>query len=256
MYDRLATENRVPYQTDKINYCGGTLHAPFGEFFTDAGWFRMKPNKGGKKADWWDASLGYKNDRLRARAGYKTVEDGFNGLSCADKFFFTVATNYKGWFAEGDYKLSDTFTINGQFKRYKAAGASSDEPGEREGADNAFDGDISTIWHTRWKKNAPGYPHYVIGDYGKTLELKGVIAIPRQEMTNGRVCRYRIELSDDAKTWRKVAEGKLPNTSDLTEIKFGKTEAARYIRFTALSPWDKSHPWASMAELQPLLRKK
>ena len=139
-----------------------------------------------------------------------------------------------------------------QFKRYKAAGASSDEPGEREGADNAFDGDISTIWHTRWKKNAPGYPHYVVGDYGKTLELRGVIAIPRQEMTNGRVRRYRIELSADAKTWRKVAEGELPNTSDLTEIKFGKKESARYIRFTALSPWDKSHPWASMAEIQPL----
>ena len=43
-----------------------------------------------------------------------------------------------------------------QFRRFKAAGASSEEPGEGESADNAFDGDISTIWHTRWKKNAPG----------------------------------------------------------------------------------------------------
>ena len=140
-----------------------------------------------------------------------------------------------------------------QFKRYKAAGASSDEPGEGEGADNAFDGDISTIWHTRWKKHTPGYPHFVIGDYGKTLELKGVIAIPRQGMTNGRVRRYRIELSDDAKTWRTVAEGKLPNTEDLTEIDFGMPQKGRYIRFTAFSPWDKAHPWASMAELQPII---
>ena len=140
-----------------------------------------------------------------------------------------------------------------QFKRYKAAGASSDEPGEGEGADNAFDGDISTIWHTRWKKRTPGYPHFVIGDYGKTLELKGVIAIPRQGMTNGRVRRYRIELSDDAKTWRTVAEGKLPNSEDLTEIVFGTKQKGRYIRFTALSPWDKAHPWASMAELQPIV---
>ena len=140
-----------------------------------------------------------------------------------------------------------------QFGRYKAAGASSDEASEREGADNAFDGDISTIWHTQWKKRSPGYPHFVVGDYGKTLELKGVIAVPRQGMDNGRVRSYRLELSDDAKTWRTVSEGELPNTEDLTEIMFKQKEAARYIRFTALSPWNKSHPWASMAELQPMV---
>ena len=140
-----------------------------------------------------------------------------------------------------------------QFKRYRAAGASSDEPGEGECADNAFDGDISTIWHTQWKKKEPGYPHFVIGDYGKSLELKGVFAIPRQNMSNGRVRRYRIELSDDAKNWRKVAEGEFPKSDAFTEIKFASPQKGRYVRFTALSPWDKSHPWASMAELQPMV---
>ena len=143
-----------------------------------------------------------------------------------------------------------------QFKRYKAAGASSDEASEREGANNAFDGNVSTIWHTQWKKRNPGYPHFVVGDYGKTLELKGVIAIPRQDMDHGRVRRYRLELSDDAKTWRTVAEGELANTDDLTEITFKQKESARYIRFNALSPWDKSQPWASMAELQPMISEK
>jgi len=143
-----------------------------------------------------------------------------------------------------------------QFKRYKAAGASSDQASEREGADNAFDGNISTIWHTQWKKRNPGYPHFVIGDYGKTLALKGVIAVPRQDMDHGRVRRYSLELSDDAKTWRTVAEGDLANTDDLTEITFKQTEPARYIRFNALSPWNKSQPWASMAELQPMISDK
>ncbi len=124
VYDRLATENRVPFGKDKIDYYGGTAHVPFGEFFADAGWFRMKPNKGFKKADWWDASLGYKNPRLALKAGYKTVEDSYSALSCADKFFQTIATNYKGWFAEGSYNFTDDLSFTGQYKRYKADDAS------------------------------------------------------------------------------------------------------------------------------------
>ncbi len=193
---------------------------------------------------------------------------GLGGASCGPgpmrRDIIDTSKNYRLDFAIVPYRvttaLSDVpFTFPPapansftQFKRYKAAGASSDEASEREGANNAFDGDISTIWHTQWKKRNPGYPHFVIGDYGKTLELKGVIAIPRQDMDHGRVRRYRLELSDDAKTWRTVAEGELANTDDLTEITFGKKESARYIRFNALSPWDKSQPWASMAELQPI----
>lgn len=52
------------------------------------------------------------------------------------------------------------------------------------------------------------------------------------------------------------AEGELANTDDLTEIKFKQKEAARYIRFSALSPWNKSQPWASMAEIQPMISDK
>ncbi|MBR4748128.1 MAG: S-layer homology domain-containing protein [Abditibacteriota bacterium] len=120
VYDRLAAENRVPFVVDKIDYYGATAHVPFGEFFTDGGWFRMKPNKGVKAADWWDAALGYDNGRLSAKAGYKTVENNYDGLSCADKIFYTVANNYKGWFAEGSYRFGEAFTLNGAYKRYKA----------------------------------------------------------------------------------------------------------------------------------------
>ena len=197
---------------------------------------------------------------------------GLGGASCGPgpmrRDIIDTSKNYRLDFAIVPYRvttaLSDVpFTFPPapansvtQFKRYKAAGASSDEASEREGANNAFDGDISTIWHTQWKKRNPGYPHFVVGDYGKTLALKGVIAVPRQDMDHGRVRRYRLELSDDAKTWRTVAEGELANTDDLTEITFKQKESARYIRFNALSPWDKSQPWASMAELQPMISDK
>ncbi len=140
-----------------------------------------------------------------------------------------------------------------ELRRYKAHSASSSEAGNNEGADNAFDGDFSTIWHTRWQEDTPKYPHFIVGDYGKVLELDGILAVPRQNMRNGRVRRYKIELSDDAVSWRKVAEGDLPKMDEFTEIRFAAPQKGRYMRFTALSPWDKSHPWASMAEFQPLI---
>ncbi len=197
---------------------------------------------------------------------------GLGGASCGPgplrRDIIDTSKNYRLDFAIVPYRVTTALSdvpfefppasanSFAQFKRYKSAGASSDEANEREGANNAFDGNVSTIWHTQWKKRNPGYPHFVIGDYGKTLELKGVIAIPRQDMDHGRVRRYSLELSDDAKTWRTVAEGELANTDDLTEITFKQTEPARYIRFNALSPWDKSQPWASMAELQPMISDK
>ena len=142
-----------------------------------------------------------------------------------------------------------------QFKRYKLSDVSSDEKGEGEGAANAFDGDVSTIWHSKWKGKAAKYPHFVVCDYESVQTLVGVIAVPRQEQSNGRVKRYRLEMSDDAKTWRTVKEGKLPDTSDLSEITFDAPQKGRYLRFTALSPWKKEQPWASMAEIQPLFAK-
>ena len=197
---------------------------------------------------------------------------GLGGASCGPgplrRDIIDTSKNYRLDFAIVPYRVTTALSdvpfefppasanSFAQFKRYKSAGASSDEASEREGANNAFDGNVSTIWHTQWKKRNPGYPHFVVGDYGKTLELKGVIAIPRQDMDHGRVRRYSLELSDDAKTWRTVAEGELANTDDLTEITFKQTEPARYIRFNALSPWDKSQPWASMAELQPMISDK
>ena len=137
------------------------------------------------------------------------------------------------------------------FKRYKACGASSDEPGAGEVAANAFDGDPLTIWHSQWKNASPGYPHFVAGDFGKSITLKGVLLVPRQDQANGRVRRYRIELSEDGANWRMAKEGRLSNTSEPTEVKFDSPQKSRYIRFTALSAQDKSHPWASMAEIQP-----
>ena len=128
------------------------------------------------------------------------------------------------------------------------------EQGGGERAANVCDGDPDTYWHTNYGGNAPDYPHSVVCDYGEIRTVRGIVAVPRQDMSNGRVKRYCIETSVDGKRWSVAAEGELRNTDDLSEIFFGTPVKARYMRFTALSPHHGNEKWATMAELQPMLK--
>jgi HEAT repeat protein len=65
----------------------------------------------------------------------------------------------------------------------------------------AGDGNLSTIWHTEFVGATPGYPHELVVDLGSTRIVEGLLYIPRQESSNGRVKDYQIRVSSDAKTW-------------------------------------------------------
>ena len=138
------------------------------------------------------------------------------------------------------------------FGRYKLHSVTSEHPGPRERAANAFDGDPDTFWHTRYGAGEPDYPHAIVCDYGEAKALKGILAIPRQDMANGRVRGYRIETSEDGQRWTEAKSGDLRNTDEPTEIKFGRPVRARYMKFTALSPQRRGEKWATFAELQPV----
>ena len=138
------------------------------------------------------------------------------------------------------------------FEKWKVHSFSSEQGGQ-ECAAYAFDGNPDTIWHSKWGLGEPNFPHFVACDYGKVLTLTGLAVFPRQDISNGRVRKYRVELSDDAKEWKTVLEGDLPNNSELSELAFKSPEKGRYMRFTALSSWTRGKPWASMAEIQPVL---
>ncbi len=138
------------------------------------------------------------------------------------------------------------------FKRQKLVSVTSDQGG-RERAAYAFDGKADTFWHSKWEGKADAYPHAIVCDTGADKKLVGFAVLPRQDGNpNGRVKGYRVETSRDGRTWKVAAEGQLPDTDDLTELRFKAPVTARYVRFTALTPQRPNSPWASFAELQPL----
>ncbi len=113
--------------------------------------------------------------------------------------------------------------------------ASSEEPGEE--AARLVDGKSETIWHTAYGVTVTQYPHTVDFDCGEALTIKGFTYLPRQDgSTNGNIKGYRIQLSQDGKTWSApVAEGEFQRSSNLQRITFATPARARYLRFTALS---------------------
>ncbi len=113
----------------------------------------------------------------------------------------------------------------------------SSEEGDYESAQNLLDGDPTTIWHTMYSITVPKYPHWIEFDCKSIKTIKGFTYMPRQDGGhNGDIKDYKIEISNDGKTWTgPIAEGTFENNSKTKRVNFNKSCKARYIRFTALS---------------------
>ena len=82
-------------------------------------------------------------------------------------------------------------------KDWKVAYADSEETdAENGGADNVFDMQPTTMWHTGYSEGAVPGPHLLVIDLGKVTALSGLRELPRQEGVNGRIKGYRIYVSE------------------------------------------------------------
>lgn len=120
---------------------------------------------------------------------------------------------------------------------------------------NLIDGNPKTIWHTNWKGSVAQYPHSVTLKARKMIKTKGIRFLPRQSGNkNGLVKKIVISVSKDGKKWKQVTSALLLNKSGWQQLNF-KSITARYIRIEMVAPQNPSHPWASMAEIQPVIVK-
>jgi beta-galactosidase len=61
-------------------------------------------------------------------------------------------------------------------------------------AENVFDGDLETIWHTEWGGRQPDHPHLLIVDLGEVRDVSGVRYISRQGDHPGKIKGYQFYL--------------------------------------------------------------
>ena len=81
---------------------------------------------------------------------------------------------------------------------WKVAYADSEEVDADDGnAENVFDLQRTTFWHTQWESAQPPHPHQLVIDLGSEQTVAGLRYLPRQDSANGRIKDYRIFLSKD-----------------------------------------------------------
>jgi beta-galactosidase len=79
---------------------------------------------------------------------------------------------------------------------WKIAYADSEEvEGDDGSAENVFDLQSTTFWHTQWESAQPKHPHQLVLDLGSEQTVAGLRCLPRQESANGRIKDYRVYLS-------------------------------------------------------------
>ncbi len=115
-------------------------------------------------------------------------------------------------------------------------------------ASMSIDGDIETIWHTRWSTGNDSYPHEIQVDMGQAYRIFEFTYLTRQDGQNGRIKVYELYISESPEEWGDpVATGEWENTSAPQHIEFPDGVIGRYFRVLALSEVN-GNPWASAAE--------
>lgn len=127
--------------------------------------------------------------------------------------------------------------------------AGSEYPGTGEAGDGpaswATDGNPDTWWHTDWRNGATAGldKRWITLDLGSVQTIDGYRYYSRSGQSNGRVGKYKIEVSTDAQaladtdaTWKTVAEGTWENTVGWKRADFAAVEA-QYVRLTGVTTY-------------------
>lgn len=103
-------------------------------------------------------------------------------------------------------------------------------------ARKAIDDNPATNWNINANVSAEK-PAEIIVDMGKMQQLKAFTYLPRQDKnTDGMVDGYTFSVSDDGKTWVKIADGEFANikANPIEQVvPFANPHPARYFKFTA-----------------------
>lgn len=97
--------------------------------------------------------------------------------------------------------LTELELIGGDGKRlsrsaWRVLYADSEElTGENGSADNVFDLQPVTFWHTAWSSDKTAHPHQLVLDLGTEQTVLGLRCQPRQDNDHGRIKDYRVYLS-------------------------------------------------------------
>ena len=142
---------------------------------------------------------------------------------------------------------SSAEAASGRGEDHKLASADSYAPGFEPGL--GVDGDPATIWQTEFLGASPGYPHELTLDLGSTRRLDGLLYVPRQDASKGRVKSFEVLASEDGKDWSgPIARGEWPDDPAYRYVAL-PGRPARFVKLRGLSEVN-GLPFMSVAEFE------
>ena len=139
------------------------------------------------------------------------------------KAYATEKGKLKGLISEMDFDMNKS--------SWKVLDVSSEHNGFS--ASRIFDGDEATFWHTNWEDQSQAMPHFVTINMGMSATYKALKYTPRQDMPNGRIVLYDLEISEDGNNWKTVIkDGKFKNNTTAQIASFEKAQQMKYFKLT------------------------
>ncbi len=124
---------------------------------------------------------------------------------------------------------------------------STDEPSQNNAVKNAIDGNINTIWHTKW--DGSDTEKYIILKVDTPIYLTKLQYLPRQDANNGKITKADVLISMDGETWEVVAENIIWDTSkNMKELVLEEGKQAQYIKLVGKETYG-SYASAAMINL-------
>ncbi len=133
------------------------------------------------------------------------------------------------------------------------ATAQSAQPGF--GPSRAIDSDPGTIWHTSWDPAPDPHPHEFVIELEREVSIRGITALPRQDMANGRIARFEVYVSNSTAEWGPPAVlGTWSDGRNIQKAIFGQPARGRYVKLVALSEVN-GKDYASLAEIDLMIER-
>lgn len=184
-----------------------------------------------------------------------SLEDWKSGLKYRTLFVpdaTVIDTFYLDWVTMNGIPVKDP--VDGWlFEEYSKNGWSvNDHTGDQHGdmkPENAIDGNPMSTWHTNASLN---FPYYIIVDFGKALQIDGIVFQNRLDDLSGGVNwpkQVTWEASNDLSSWETIlALNEMPNTKDELRLPCTTSMSARYLKFSMYSGW-RGQPYGYIGEM-------
>jgi len=100
--------------------------------------------------------------------------------------------------------------------------------------ENILDGDVESVWHTKWKGGEDPLPHHFVVDMKSEQDIDGFGFATRNDI-NGAIKDFEVFKSSDNRKWTSIGKFTLKAQKDWQYIDLPKTETMRYVKIKVIS---------------------